>query len=385
MIAQYKSNTQDQGILDDITGRLAASLPEWYGQGSTLDARRPEIRSYRNCFMLRYPITTAEGQKKHILVKIRRKPKMESLTEAVGDDIHKNIPIEYRSLNYVYDRLGNMDDNFGAIRPLTYLNQYFAIVMEEYPSRSLRQLLNDHRAAKTEKSLSELKDAARKTGRWLYHFHQHIHIPNVRPYTIADILFEVHDYAVRLESCSNGRVLARSIEEAFAKKIEHIHVDQVKFSQSHADMTCDNVLYSDDQKVCIIDIKTRLAPIYADLGLVLIHPETAKPQIFSGGRYYSESILRVYRDEIVAGYFEHEAGQDVLVKIYSTIKVLDKWLMYEDLMCKYKGVKHMLSIPTGPFVSAYFMNLFKKHLSLIPDVENRQAMKIEGTTARSSP
>jgi hypothetical protein len=112
----------------------------------------------------------------------------------------------------------------------------------------------------------------------------------------------------------------------------------------------------------VIDIKTRPAPIYSDLGLILTHPETFKPQIFSGGTYLSESILKEYRAAIVAGYFENEPQDELLVQIYSAIKVLDKWTMYEELMSRYKGMKYLLSLPVGPFVTNYFAGVWRKHL-----------------------
>lgn len=365
MIAQYRANEEDKAIIEYITGTLRSSLDVWYGTGSTLNSYTPEIRSYRNSFMLVYPVTTADLQGKTILVKIRREPKMSSLSQAVYADIHQNVPSEYASLLYVYERMGHMEADFGAIRPLSFLEEYSAIVMEEFPSLTLRQLLNKQRSSKSVDATCHLKDAARKTGKWLYYFHHHLHTPYNQAYTSADILREVQGYVERIETRSRGRVQARPILEAFSAKLADIPIESIAFSQSHADMTSDNVLYSEDQRVCIIDIKTRPAPIYADLGLILIHPETIRPEIFTGGRYYRPSVLSQYRAEIIAGYFAEEPGNEVFARIYSAVKVLDKWLMYEELLSRYKGAKHVLSRPTAPFISAYFNGLLRKHLNLI--------------------
>jgi thiamine kinase-like enzyme len=376
MITQYKPNGEDAAIIDDITNTIRHSLDDWYGKGSSLEAEVPEIRSYRNSFILRYPVNSAVAGRKTILVKIRRNPKMDSLTQAVQSDIHQNIPTEYQSLQFVYGQLAHTEQDFGAIRPLTYMEKYYAIVMEEYPSQTLRQLLVDQRTSKSPETMDQLRDAARKTGRWLHYFHHHIHTPFEKQYTTDDILTEVQAYGERLESSSRGRVRSRLLLEAFARKMEHIHIDHVTFSQSHADMTCDNVLYSTDNRVCIIDIKTRQAPVYADLGLILIHPETSKPQIFSRGTYYPESLLREYRSEISAGYGDEKPVHEKLVRVYSAMKVLDKWLMYEELMNRYKGVKHLLAYPVAPFVTAYFQRLLKKHLELINSTTQGEALNV---------
>jgi len=158
----------------------------------------------------------------------------------------------------------------------------------------------------------------------------------------------------------------------------------VKFSQSHLDMTTNNVLYSEEGKLCIIDMKNRPAPVYVDLGLILTYPETSKTQIYSAGRYYPETLLQKYRDEIIAGYFEQEPGSEVLVRIYAAVKVLDKWRMYEELMGKYKGGKHILSMFTAPLVSAYFQNLLKKYLQMIGGSESGQLFPKENPVINTS-
>lgn len=372
-IPQYKDNQTDKPIIEDITNTLIQSLDEWYGKEARLESEVPEIRSYRNSFILRYRVVMPGTLYKNILVKIRRNPKMDSLSLAIGANIHQNIPTEYQSISSVYKSLEHMKQDFSAIRPLTYIPEYFAIVMEEYPSRTLRQLLVNQRSSNDSKGMNELMDAARKTGRWLHYFHHHIHIPTERDYSVRDILKEVQSYGERLESYSRGRIRSQDLVDEFSRKIENLSIKSILFSQSHADMTCDNVLYSEDNKVCIIDIKTRPAPIYADLGLILIHPETSKPMIFSMGAYYPESLLREYRSQITAGYFDEEPGDEILVRIYSAIKVMDKWLMYEELMSRYRGVKHLLSVPVGPFVTLYFQNLLKKHLELINNDMQYQA------------
>lgn len=373
-IVQYKPNETDRPIIEDITAKITEHLDEWYGQQSRLDSTTPAIRSYRNCFMLRYPIVTSTGEKKTILVKIRRNPKMDSLFRAINAGIHGNIPTEYSSLEFVFDRLAGADDDFGVIRPLTFFEKYHAIMMEEYPSQTLRDILADHRS-KRGSDLNKLRDAAKKTGRWLYYFHHNVHTAAEKPYTAREFLLEVQSYAIRLEDYSRGRIRAQALLDAFSQKLEKMPFDSIRFSQSHADMTCDNVLYSSDGKVCIIDIKARPAPIYSDLGLILNHPETFKSQIFSGGTYLSASLLEEYRTAVLAGYFEHEPCNEFFVRLFSALKIVDKWTMYEELMSRYKGVKHLLAYPVGPVVTAYFKNVLKKHLDAIEPIAANSVLK----------
>ena len=375
MPVQYKPNEMDKAIIVDITTQLKKSLPEWYGDESRLETEDPEIRSYRNSFILRYPVIDAVAKRKHILVKIRRNPKVDSIWQAIASDIHHNVPIEYSSLEFVYNRLAGKDEDLDVIRPLDLIVKYFAIVMEEYPSLPLRNILVEQRNSKNGAGLRQLVDAATKTGKWLYYFHHQINTPEEVRYSNEDILGEVDGYARRLERANHGRVKAEWISDVLAERIKNIQIDSMTFSQSHADMTCDNVLYSVDQKVCVIDIKRRLAPIYSDLGLIMTHPETFKPQIFSGGTYLPESLMKIYRQAILSGYFGDEQPDEFMVHLYSAIKVLDKWTMYEELMNRYKGMKYLLSIPVGPYVTAYFQNVLKKYLDLMQATEERQPLQ----------
>ena len=366
-MVQYKPNEPDQAIIGEITNKIRASLGEWYGHGARLNTSAPEIRTYQYCFMLRYLVAISATQQKAILVKIRRNPKMDSLHQAIQSDIHQTMIVEYQTLEFLYDRLRSAGKDFGAIRPLLFMQKYFAILMEEYPSRTMTQLMENQRSNKVDWESSELRDAARKTGRWLYYFHHHINTATERPYTGRDILEEMQPYAEKIETSSQGRVRARPILDAFGSKLQTLPIERVLFSQCHLDMTTNNVLYSEAGKVCIIDMKNRSAPVYADLGLILTYPETSKAQIFSGGMHYAETLLQKYRSEIITGYFDREPGNEALVRVYSALKVVDKWSMYEELMGRYKGLKRALSIPAGPLVSAYFQKLLKKHLAQIGD------------------
>lgn len=148
----------------------------------------PAIHSYRNSLILRYPTMTGLSHKKTILVKISRNAKMDSFWNAINADIHQNIPTEYQSLEFVFNGLAGQEEFFSAIRRLTYIENYHAIVMEEFPSRTLRQLLVENRSNTNAQLMNDLRDAARKTGRWLYHFHHRIHTPTGKPYSNTEIL-----------------------------------------------------------------------------------------------------------------------------------------------------------------------------------------------------
>lgn len=359
MAVKYKASNRDTQIINDITGQIMQTLAAWYGSASELISSTPEILSYTNSFLLRYEVKTL-ADNKTILVKIRRNPKMDSLVQAItAGEIHANIPDEYNTLKFVSERIGDGHASFAAIRPLVYIEEYYAIVMEEFAARSIRQLLFEHRKSTEAR---ELLSATRKAGGLLRFFHERVHAITDHPFSGSEFLSDVGTYAKRLEDYTRGRVNAQSILAAFGKKLAVKELQSMPFSAAHQDLTSDNVLYAKNGKVCLIDIKTKNAPIYSDLALLLVHPETFRDQIFRNGRFFSPAFLKSYRDAILAGYFGDQPVNRFLVQLFCAYRVLDKWTMHEELFSRYKGLKRVFTRPLSPILTSYFRELLHRYL-----------------------
>lgn len=356
----YQAGQEDRELIETFSKRVRDGIRDWYGPSSSLIINLPEVQCYTNSFLLRYKVA-APGGNQGVLIKIRRNPKITSLTRAVhAREIHANIPMEYHTLQYVYERIGAGQEHFTAIRPLDYFDDYFAIVMEEFPSRSLRQLVQGQRRRHT----AQVQVIAERSGELLRFFHEHVYSTAPCRYFAEDILADAEVYTSALEAHSGGRIRSHEILDAFAHKLSGRHIQSISYTSTHQDLTCDNVLFSETGKVCLIDIKVKPAPIYSDLGLLLIHPDTFRDQIFRYGRYFSREYLKLYRDAVLKGYFAGTAMDESLVNVYAAIRVLDKWTMHQQLFYRYKGVKRVLTRPLAPLVSVYFQQLWKNYLEM---------------------
>lgn len=364
MITRYKGSEQDQAILDVITDQIERGLAQWYGESCSLVSRMPELRSYTNSFLMRYQVGTPAGRRA-VLVKIRRTPKMESLNQAVqASEIHANIPDEYHAMQLLHEKIGGEHTNFTAIRPLGYLEEYHAILMEEFPSRSLRQLLENPRTHEEKRNrVQVINHAARKAGELLRYFHNDVQTRTECPYRMENLLAEVGSYAARLEKYSDGHVTSRTLVEEFGQTVGSREIRSIWFTGNHQDLTWDNVLYSESGKACLIDIKTKPGPIYSDLALLLVHPETFRSQIFRGGMHFSDALLQGYRSAILDGYFAQEPRDHFLMNLFCAIRILDKWTMHTELLHRYKGLKRVATRPMVPIVNRYFEALFKRYLN----------------------
>lgn len=358
MTARYADPDEDADLIDSFAQWIQERLGDWYGSSAFLKSPTPQIRCYTNSFLLRYEVMTSTGNR-GILLKIRRNPKMTSLRRAVeSPDLHINIPKEYNTLCYVYERIGSGHEHFTAIRPLGYFEDYFAILMEEFPSHSLRHLLQKQR----HNNRVEVQVIAQRAGELLRFFHERVYSTAPAAYSADDILADAETFARRLEQHSRGRVRMQGILDAFARKLSKKDIHSIPYTTAHQDLTCDNVLYSEAGKVCLIDINVKPAPIYSDLGLLLIHPEAFRDQIFRDGRYFSQQYLKNYRDSILKGYSVGSPINHFLVNVYSAIRVLDKWAMHQELFYNYKGWKRIITLPLAPLVTSYFQRLWKYHL-----------------------
>lgn len=228
---KYQHSEKDDPIIEFITTALNDHLGEWYGDQSGFTIMTPAILTYDNCFIMRFHLLGPSGVTKNILVKIRRHPKMRSLNQAAfKQDLHTKIPAEYNDLESLYKFFGNRNGSLGAVRPLIYLEKYFAIVIEK---------------------------------------------------PLQPIAIEVQELIDRLRVASQQQNLVNSMQAEVTQKISSVQSRKISYSNIHGDMTCDNVLYSRENKVCIIDVKTKQAPIYSDIGLIMIHPDTFLLQKFS--------------------------------------------------------------------------------------------------------
>ncbi|MBI5964284.1 MAG: hypothetical protein HY863_12470 [Chloroflexi bacterium] len=364
---KYQHSNIDDPIIEFITTKLNDNLDEWFGARCGLTLMAPVFLTYNNCFMMRFPLSGQNGVEKNILVKIRRHPKMQSLNQAVSKkELHSKIPAEYKDLELLYKFYKDYNKNLGAIRPLIYLDKYYAIVMEEFKSQTLREILMDWKTILGfENNINYLLNVAQLTGLWLNSFHGQLHECHEIEGSIQPIVNEIVELFDRLKAASRQQNLANSLQAGFLQKTTSIESKNIPYSETHGDMTCDNVLYSSENMVCIIDVKTKRAPIYSDLGLIMIHPDTFMLQIFGFGLFFRRQNIQAYRAAILKGYFGNQNADNTLINLYCAIKMLDKWVMYEEIMFKSTGRKYLLSIVAAPLLRAYFKPRIKKYLDSI--------------------
>lgn len=366
MLVKYKNNTADTQIIEYIANEIRKHAEEWYGDKAVLLDSTPSIQTFDSSFFLRFSIANHSEEPHYLLVKVRRHPKMTSLAETMSTPkIHVNMPGEFRALKTVSDFSPYFDKGLGAVRPLLYLNELNAIILEECPSLTMTKILTScaKSSIQMKKNIRRMIDAATKTGQWLSIYHEKIHTCKVIDYSNAIILSQIHQLLERLEIASQKKVNKNQLCKEFEEALSKTSVNKIEYTTNHGDMTCDNILYSTDHKAYSIDIKAKEAPIYADLGILLVHPETFKFQLLSFGIILRESLLKKYRRAIIQGYFGNRSPNYFLIYFYSAINILDKWVMYQEILYGYKGIKRLASFAGTILLITYFKRKIRKYLN----------------------
>lgn len=364
---KYRYDIKDKAIIESITQEIVDHLPEWYGKGYTLASTSPVILSYVSCFMLRFRLNGPNRTSKAILVKIRRKYDMQTLYQAVeSKDLHVKIPAEYQDLLALHNFFNDRDKHLGAIRPLQYLPKYFAIFMEEFTSQTLRELLLDRKTILGNKErVHNLAEAAFLTGRIIKLFHSQMHTYHEIEDPTGPIIEEVNILLNRLQSANRKPDSTAALLSQFLEKIDAIRDKKIIYTNIHGDMSCDNILYAktDANRLCMIDVKTKHAAIYSDISLILIHPTIFRQQIFTFNLLFSKKLIRIYQEQILKGYFNiGEVDQD-LINLFCAIKMLDKWILYEESISRAKGKKKAVYFFAAPVIRLHFSQGITSYLS----------------------
>lgn len=366
MFRRYKQHQEDISIINEINSTVAKCVTEWYGVDAYISSPTPKIKVNRNSFFIIYDITLNNKEKTRVFLKIRRQTRFKSLNKAINSNIpHENTRKEYETFVEIYNFFKNKGNKFGAIRPLAFFDKWYAMAVEECESVHLDKLLHDRPFLTKIKSLHypDLFMIAQNAGTWLAIYHREIQLQQEKPYSPQNLSEEIHEVLSNLSKASNENLKLESLRAAFSQKIDGLSLNTLPFSIIHGDFKSENILITDDNRICVIDFKPTQDTIYYDLGQFLVDPDTYKVQIFTFGGFFSKNFLKKYRNAILKGYFKNNSFDQRLVNLYCAINLVEKWTLNETIINNYKDIRKYIALPLRPIMRYYFNKLILTYLA----------------------
>jgi len=285
----------NDSIINSISQVISERVSEWCGENISLASLLPEKLTFRNSFFLRFQLLGFENTTRALLVKIPREQDMVSLEQAVSNqELKEMTKSEFDMLIEVYDVVSKLKSTaFTAIRPLFYLPQWNAIVMEELPSRTLEDLAFDLRTRlKLQPEWGQFKDALYLTGQWMRMYHETLGSWQLAPLKIDDLILEIDQKINLLEPSVIRRVDWNELRAQFRRILDNLRGLSVPYVNLHGDLFLTNVVITPDNRVAVIDL-TRMSwgPIYSDLSSVIIELVEQRLKLSSFGFIVREPTI----------------------------------------------------------------------------------------------
>lgn len=252
------------------------------------------------------------------------RPRMTSTTDATIKHL-----LEYRALVAIqcyFERLA--DCRFGAVKPLTYLPDLSALLMEEVKTPNLNTLFGRTNRLQGPLSSLDLRAAFCNSGAWLRYYHT---LPKDHDVQVRHATRDAFNDSITKYVSYLGRVLH---QEAFFKEFGARTIAQARrvlppalpLGLGHGDYAMRNILVSADNQVTVIDTLSRWrVPIYEDIGYFLLRLKANRMQVFSLGYAMDPALTAEYERQFLEGYFGNERVPIEAVRLFEIQALLDNW------------------------------------------------------------
>lgn len=244
------------------------------------------------------------------------------------DSQEKSSEREYEALRTLHRHLA--DDEMGgitAVRPLGFIPEFAAIVMEKVPGRNLLEIAE---AAVTLGQEVLATQAARKAGGLLRALHRidHGDYPRRAALDKEGCLTKLSSFVDALQRLGLPKPYLRHLQDTvriMQKAIDQIQ-EEISLTFAHGDFYPENIVISEQGAAYTIDTTLhRLAPTLEDVTTLLVGLDTMKLSILLGGGLIKRSAIEQMRSAFLHGYSGDEPLSSHMVTLYQIIILFKRW------------------------------------------------------------
>lgn len=318
----------NQAVISLLANDLVPHITEWYGEGAALDTESFTLRTNPYSFFVGFTVKTSIGIQT-LLVKIHRKPRIATLTDAVTTErLRKIARDEYEISQLIWQAFA--EENSPVCIPVQYLGfieKWNALLMRKVEGKMLKKyLLSPSIALRNPTALARLQKYLLLSTRWLTILHRRVSGLQVVPFPMDKARRLMEEVLSKLRELSHGQVDVGSFRAALEKELDSMRGLHVPVGLLHTDFQYSNVLVTPDGQVCVLDYALNYhGPIYFDLATILIDPETRQVQILTGGRFIAPDFIQSCKRLILVLYFNGQPYLENVLNFYCALAILNKW------------------------------------------------------------
>lgn len=335
----------DRDLVGEVTAEARARAGSWFPEldADGVDVRLLSSTARARCFLHRFELDDGRVRRP-VMVKVRHSdPRLRRLDRFQGRPVlnpertmsdEETARREYDGLCAIVDALGQPDDRFGLLRPLAWLPERSAIVMDVVDQPTLRQRLLETSRTRRSRQPVMAESAWCNAGRWLRVFHDHPLGLDLPSRTSS------RDQVVDLYRAYGEFLGQRTGAASSGVRLDHRRIDliaqalpsELPLAPGHGDFVANNMFADPTGRVTGFDPLPRWrVPRYQDLGTLTVGIRVLPVQAATQGLALAQDDLARYETALWRGYFGSEPVPLAAVRAYQLLVLLDKW---SDLVSK---------------------------------------------------
>jgi hypothetical protein len=357
------ASTELDLLLSQLTPRIQADLPIWYGPNAKLQGA-PTFSPRPWSFFFRYAVQVSDSETKAVLVKIRHAKDMGISEAAASAKMKGEAAMEFESLSKIRNIFVGQNDAslFATIRPLALYEELSAVVAEEADIRDLRSYFQTPAMWLGQNQRKLFAGYLNRVGHWLRIFHDQVGTITTGPF------WSEQHYRETLENLSTIAAVSPHPDLTLAKAL--ITNLYQKYSNAelpqrilHNDFNSANVFVTGDGRICSFDPKNEPGPLYIDLAKLITDLEMCRFQTLTWGRHVSRSQLDVFNASLLHGYFGSDPVNFAALNLFRLTHLIERWAESETMLIEATGVKKIIYTVGVIQMRGYYRQLLRWYVS----------------------
>lgn len=330
-----------EDLVAAVVVEAAENASRWFPE---LDAGRVQARvagavARPRCFLHRLQLDDGRAQRqaivkvRHSQPQLRRLDRFEQRPQLNPERTMSDSDAARREFDalQLIDRVldGGAAERFGVLRPLAWLPEQSAIIMDFVEDGTLRSALLRTSRFRLHRRAEPLDERAWvNAGAWLRLFHDHdndVDLPsrNATRQEVVELYRDYCDFLVQRLGPSSFRT---ELAGRGAALVEAALPAELPLRTGHGDFVANNMFLGPSGRITVFDPLPRWrVPLYQDLSTLMVGIRVYSLQAASQGLALAGDVLARHDEALLRGYFGAEPAPLHAIRAYQLLVLLDTW------------------------------------------------------------